>query len=147
MEYCSVVWSPSYLIHKNRIEKIQRKYIRLLCFKFGIHYDSDNYHLLLSYFSLQSLLNRRKFADIMFVFKVFNRLIDCQQMHELFSVHMPSRILRTTPLLEVEFHRTNYGMHSSATRLSHLTNDLGLTMDILNTSSVAFRSRLRQLLY
>jgi hypothetical protein len=34
LEYGSRVWSPYYITHINRLEKVQRKFVKRICFKF-----------------------------------------------------------------------------------------------------------------
>lgn len=147
IEYCSIIWAPSYNVHINRLESIQKKFLKFMCYKFGVLYVSDNYHQLLRYFSLQPLLQRRQFCDIMFFFKVLNNLIRCSQISDLFSLHVPSLTLRSTPLLAVDFHRTNYGLHSSLCRIANGVNHLDLDEGKLNCGLYSFRSRLRNLIY
>lgn len=147
VEYCSIIWAPTYQIHIDRIEKIQKKFVKLLCFRFCIPYASENYSYLLSFFSLQSLNVRRKFYDIMFAFKVINQIIKCPEIMRLFPLYVAPRPLRQPPLLAVEFHRTNYGLHSSVARISNLVNATGERTRMLGASLTSFKSVLRSSLY
>lgn len=147
LEYCSVIWAPSYKIHIHRLENIQKKFIRSLCYKAGIDYYKHNYDYLITYFSLPTLASRRCYADIMFLFKVLNGIIDCSYIQNHFTLSVPSRPLRTCPLLSVDFHRTNYGIHSSSTRISSLVNSLNLDYNSFERTASSFRSLLRQRLY
>lgn len=147
IEYCSVIWAPFYQIHSNRLERIQKKFIRTLCFKFGITYKSDNYDVLAGYFSLQPLAKRRVFADLMFAFKVLNGIIKCSGIGNMFTYHVPSRPLRHVPVLSVDYHRTNYGFNCPLTRISNEFNSHISDVNTLHMSRAAFRSLLCHILY
>lgn len=147
LEYCSVIWAPTYQIHIDRIEKVQKKFVKLLCYRFNVAYSSDYYPHLLSFFSLQHLNTRRKFVDIMFAFKVINHIIKCPEIEHLFPLYTAVRPLRQHPLLAVEFHSTNYGIHSSVTRISNAVNSVGVRSQMLGASLISFKSALRSSLY
>ena len=147
LERCSVIWAHTYQIHIDRIEKIQRKFVKLLCYRFNVVYASDYYPYLLSFFSLQDLNTRRKFIDIMFAFKVLNHIIKCPEILHLFPLYIAPRPLRQHPLLTVQFHSTNYGMHSSVTRISNNVNSVNVRSQMLDVSLTSFRSALRCSLY
>lgn len=146
-DYCSIIWSPYYHIHINRLEAVQRKFVKMLCFKFGFDYDSNNYDVLVKYFSLQPLARRRVFSDVMFVFKVLNGIVKCPNILAMFSLYMPTRTLRKFPLLAVDFHRTNYGLHCPLTRIANELNSLHLSENDLNVSLTSFRPLLCHLVY
>ena len=147
-EYCSVVWSPSYSTRISRIEKIQSKFIKALCLKCGIEYSSTNYDHLLHYFSLPRLESRRKYCDIVFIFKVVNSFIKCPDISNLLQFYIPSNhSLRNNPLLQIEYHRTNYGMHSPIVRMSRAVNDVHSQVDVLSGSLIRFKRDLKRLLY
>lgn len=148
IEYCSVIWSPSYTTHINRIERIQSKFIRALCFKSGIEYSSQYYDLHLSYFGLPRLSKRRNYRDIMFLFKSLNQVINCPEVFNLFQLHTPSvHSLRRIPYLHIDYHRTNYGIHSPIVRLSNLANGMQLDGDAFSQSLNSFRHSLIKDLY
>lgn len=145
VEYGVVIWAPSYITHIMRLEKVQRKFIKFLCFKCGIRFDSCPYEQHLQYFSLPHLLSRRRYFDIIFAFKALNSLIGCVNVSSLFELHIPSREFRHTRLLEVEYHRTNYGKHSPLVRICNEVN--AVQIDLLTDSLATFKKKLRALLF
>ena len=148
VEYCSVVWSPSYTTHINRIEKILSKFIRTLCFKCGIEYSSLYYDTLLSYFGLPRLSRRRDYRDIIFLFKSLNQLFNCPELLDLFQLHTPSvHNLRRIPFLHIDYHRTNYGIHTALARLSNLANCMQLDGDAFSQGLNAFKHSLMNELF
>lgn len=142
LEYCSVIWSPSYDCHIARIEGVQRKFIKYMCYKAGINYHSNNYPFLNNYFSLPELQKRREFFDVVFVFKVLNYLIKCSQILGHFSLNAPTHLLRSNNLLNEAYHRTNYGQTSSLNRMVVSTNRIE-NCDIFCDSLFSFKNRLR----
>ena len=64
LEYCSSIWSPSlnYLVLK--LERVQKRVVKWLCFKKKIRYESSLYPSLRCEFGLQSLETRRKVTDL-----------------------------------------------------------------------------------
>lgn len=144
VEYCSVIWAPSYITHITRLERIQRKFIRLLCFRNGILFDCFSYEYHLQYFSLPHLISRRKFYDIMFAFKVLNSIIKCPDVRCMFIIHVPTRTLRRYRIFDIEYHRTNYGKHSPLVRVCKHANDVDI--GLYSESLTSFKRSLHSLL-
>lgn len=69
-EYSSVIWNPHYKIYQDKIERIQRKYTRLLYYKFGLR--KPEYETRLSYLRMQKLSLRRTIIDELYLFKIIN---------------------------------------------------------------------------
>lgn len=141
VDYCSVIWSPSYSTHITRIEKLQRRFIKLLCYRSGLQFDSQPYSFFLQYFGLPHLISRRKYYDILFAYKVLNNIINCPQILSLFSISTPSRVLRQQNIFDVEFHRTNYGKFSPLTRICNSVNVSGVDLE----APISFNSLKRRL--
>ena len=127
LEYCCIIWSPYYQLYISRLEKIQRKFIKFLCFKLNVIFDKNNYELIVKYFGLSFLISRRHYFDLCFVFNVLNNRVNCSDILNLFSLHVPNRATRGSHLLQVPFHRTLYAQKSPLCRMAKLAmeyNDL-----------------------
>lgn len=61
LEYGSQIWNPYYHIHTNKLENIQRKFTRMLCYKFNI--PRGTYQSRMENFNMISLFHRRLFID------------------------------------------------------------------------------------
>ena len=79
LEYGSVTWSPFYQVHINRLERLQRRFLKFLSFRIdgvypaiGISHDN-----LLSRHSFSSLQDRRAVLDLKFLHNVINFKVDC----------------------------------------------------------------------
>ncbi|RVE45371.1 hypothetical protein evm_010000 [Chilo suppressalis] len=57
LEFGSVVWSPQYAVHKDRIERVQRKFIKSLDYRVGFYYN--DYEESAKRHEVQSLVCRR----------------------------------------------------------------------------------------
>ena len=61
IEYGSVVWSPNYQSHVDRVERIQKSYSRFVLFKYGFRI-MPSYHTRCKLLGLESLVNRRQIS-------------------------------------------------------------------------------------
>ena len=76
LDYCSPVWSPNaqYLIDK--VERVQRKFLKHLAFQNRMRYDDYTYLELCNHFHLPTLEARRSISDIIFFNKLMNNNIN-----------------------------------------------------------------------
>ncbi|XP_037049545.1 uncharacterized protein LOC119083844 [Bradysia coprophila] len=70
VEYCTVVWSPIYQNSIEKIERVQRKFTRMLYRKFNWNYV--DYPQRLARLKLPMLESRRFISDEIFLYKVVN---------------------------------------------------------------------------
>ena len=69
VEYCTVAWSPHYKKDKHLIEKVQRRFIKMLPEFKGVHYEE-----VLQKLKLNTLEERRNRADLVFLYKMYKGL-------------------------------------------------------------------------
>lgn len=146
LEYCSVVWSPSYAVYVEVIERVQRKFLRILAFKCGYQREDYQYDDILFQFNLQSLQTRRQIAELCFLYNVLNGGIQCPQLLALVPFNVSVRRGRSTNLFVVPFHPTNYGKNNPFTRILDRANKLSNRcgdVDFFNSKLVRFKSFLR----
>ena len=112
LEYATQVWSPpqQYLI--NRLERVQRKFVKYLCGRVGIAYSSDSYGSLCAFFKLPPLQKRRQFLDMTFFYKCMFSFYDCSEILQSICFNVPSRSLRSKQLFKPVVSKNN--VHSSA---------------------------------
>jgi hypothetical protein len=113
LEHASCVWDPVYNIHREKIEGVQKKFI-----KYALRHlpwrDRNNlppYEELCRLISLDTLNERRTIACIMFIFDILTGKIDSPSLLSLVRLNVSRYPIRGSELLRVDFHRTNYGMH------------------------------------
>ena len=62
LEYCCTAWDPYRNTHKERIERIQKRYVRMMCKDW-----STSYNVLLQNVKMNLLENRRKYHRLVFL--------------------------------------------------------------------------------
>ena len=112
LEYCASVWSPKCQTKKDKIERVQRKFIKYLCWKSNIDYSTNNYSNLCSIFQLPCLEHRRQFLDATFFFKCMFSYYDCSDILYGINFSVPSRSLRSKPVFKPNPSKVK--VHSSA---------------------------------
>lgn len=122
LEYASPIWSVNYAIHKDRIEKIQKKFASHLNHKFKKIIPSTSYTNKCRQYNLLTLEDRRKLSDMRFLFDIINGRIDCPQLLSGLSFRAPKRRTRHTALFHVPFHVTKYGDNAVLSRIPRLYN-------------------------
>lgn len=94
LEYCSPVWCPTTKQCINKIERVQRRFVKLLCFRAKVSYSGDSYAELCNFFQLTSLENRRKVADLLFFHKILHSKVNAPSLLSNLCLHAPSRRTR-----------------------------------------------------
>ena len=145
IEYGSVVWSPNYQSHVDRIERIQRSYSRFVLFKYGFR-NMPSYHSRCRLLGLESLGNRRKISCGVFVWDIISGRIDCPELLERVNISVPPRPLRFPTFLHVPFHRVNYGRFEPLTNGIIIFNSLFHLIDF-NSSREYLIGRIRSVVY
>lgn len=142
LEYASQVWSPSYLSHSQRIEAVQRRFLRFALR--GLPWSDPHilppYEHRLKLINMESLEYRRRVADVVFTHQLLAGNIDCPSLLQKISLQTNFNNLRSIPLFQIKFHRTNYGCNEPMTRMLRTSNsvanlfDFHLSKDSLKTS-------------
>ncbi|MEL7308158.1 MAG: reverse transcriptase family protein, partial [Pseudomonadota bacterium] len=99
LDYGSAVWSPNaqYLIDK--LERVQRRFIKHLCFVGNVNYDRHDYIRLCNQFRLTTLEHRRKVNDLVLFHKVLHSYVDCPYLLSCIYFNLPVRRTRHTKAL------------------------------------------------
>ena len=143
LDYASPVWNPTYRVHVNRIERIQRSFTRYLCFKsFDCPRDSS-YGQRLSYFKICSLENRREVTDLIFLHKLVNGSLNVPDLLANVSVAVPRRSIirsgRATVTFVTSSSRTNLGSSAPMNRLMGTYNKISARTSSIDIFSNPFR--------
>lgn len=143
LEYGTILWNPTYQLHKDRLEIIQRRFTKSC-------YTGTNKNLCyttrLKTFKLNSLSDRRKLHDLVFLHKLMNGAIDNSELLSQVSFKVPLRIPRhPTPLFTHKTYKTNLGHCSLIPRLSRLYKELVLndgSVDLFKDNLSTFRVKI-----
>ncbi|XP_054278985.1 uncharacterized protein LOC128997373 [Macrosteles quadrilineatus] len=123
LEYASVVWSPYQTGHKDRLEKIQRRFIKIIGVKLGFNYSTVPIDDVANYLKLTPLEERRKMIDALFLKRLLTNMIDCPELLDLITFRIPTAT-RTQELFHRHQCSTSYGFHSPVPRLHRQGNTL-----------------------
>lgn len=91
LEYGSQIWNPYYHVHTNTIENIQRKFTRMLCYKFGM--PRGTYQSRLERLNMTSLFHRRLYIDELLLYKIVSGKL-VTNIVDSFPLHAPNRLTR-----------------------------------------------------
>ncbi len=91
LEYASPIWSPHLVKDVNLVERVQRMFCRRVMYRCNL--AALPYHARLSLLNLEPLEHRRIKADLVFLFKILNNMVDLSEF-SLFS-ELPQAQVRT----------------------------------------------------
>lgn len=78
---------------------------------------------------MESLEYRRRVADVVFTHQLLAGNIDCPSLLQKISLQTNSNNLRSIPLFQIKFHRTNYGSNEPMTRMLRMSNSASHVFD------------------
>lgn len=130
-DYACAVWQPFHACHFKELDRVQKSAIKHLCFieKKDL-FDSKTIVQWRSHFHLLSPSARMQYLNTCLLWKLINGNIDCSQLLDLMTFHVPNRSLRNSKLFSASFHRTEYGLNQTFSRLLRSHNDLESVLDI-----------------
>lgn len=139
LDFCSVVWSPHYKCHIERIERVQKKFIRIMNFRNG-HGDTT-YKSSLNRYKMLSLSDRRELTDMVFLFKILLNKIDSPTLLSnipfLVPSRRPARSSRKKHLFSPPLLRKNYTCNCFLYRSLNVYNDRYYNVDPYTGKSLA----------
>lgn len=142
LEYSSLIWSPFYTTHKDKIEKIQKKFLRYLYLKkTGIYHYDIPYQQLLEQFNFYKLESRRNISHLIFLYKVLHNRIDCPFLLNRLQLVGNRHLHRNSLLFYTPGSQTNLGLNSPLCRLCKLINNSKHT-DIFYDGFNAFKKKI-----
>lgn len=126
LEYVVQVWSPYHAIQANRIELVQKKFLRfaLRRLPWNDPLRLPPYEQRCQLISLETLASRRTLSERMFVFDVLSGNLDCPELLQRINFSVPSRSLRRHSALWLPRHRTNFGENNPIDRCCRKFNEI-----------------------
>ena len=126
----------TYIYQKINLEKVQKRFLKLLCFRTDNTYPSrgTNQKYLLERFGFQSLHCRRLIASICFVVKLCRNRIDCPYLLFLIQFFVPSFYTRDKSMFKLRHYKTNLGMKSPINVMCQNFNQMSQKSDLYNDS-------------
>lgn len=138
-EYACPIWSPHYKKWIDKIEKVQKKFLRHVGYRLRIPRDELLYSDILTFLEMSSLEKRRLYFDLCTLFRVVNGLIVSPALLQLINFKVSTRQTRQNMTFDVSSHVTNYGFYSPISRICREANRLPPTVDFFNSSFNKFK--------
>lgn len=144
LEFGSVVWNPSYAVHSQRIESIQRAFTRHLAWKSPSISARASYQDRLKHFKLDPLHKRRKIYDLTFLHKLTHGRTSDKTLLEKLKFTVPRLPIRkkVQNTFYIPNYLTNLGRHSPIARMCSTYNHISNNIDIFSNSLQQFKSKL-----
>lgn len=143
LEYASQIWSPHYTCHINRIEAIQKNFLRfsLRNLQWENPVILPPYNSRLKLIDLKSLESRRRIADVTFLCQVHNGLIDSFYIKNLIDYNLNLRNrFRCERIFRIALHRTNYGKYEPTNRMFMEVNNFQSVLDLTFSKSQIYNA-------
>lgn len=128
-EYGAVIWNPFYKVYTDKIERIQRKFTRMLYFKLKIR--KPDYEARLSYLQMQKLSLRRIIIDEMYLFKVVNGHLDSDLIDKI-NFYANAYGTRSGMTFALTNRKTNIRFKCPSYRLQYYHDSMLNHIDIVN---------------
>ena len=125
LEYCSFVWSPLCQTNRDKIERVQRKFLKFVSFKCNFNNSNLSYFETCQHFNFSTLQSRRDMLDLRMFNKILNNKVDCPELVGRINYRVPTRRTRRRDLF-VSNHRLRVSQNSPISRMSPLANDTDL---------------------
>ena len=146
MEYGSTIWNPQYRFYIDRLERIQIKFIKYMCYKWGVEYHSVLFGYFLQYLGLLKLTDRRKILDAVFGCGVLSSHINCPELLGTMGLHAPLKRCRTSVLLYIPICSTNYATNAVMNRVKKVMNEYAGKIDFFSSDARIVKRKLSDLI-
>lgn len=145
LEFGSVVWNPQYIVHQDRIERVQKKFLKSLDYRSGLCYD--NYEESAKRHNVHSLVSRRCYLDSLFLYKIINNHIDSADLLHKVEFHVPRISSRSKSTFHVSFCHTNYAKNTFFRRTCTYHNKFLGEVDVFANSLYSFKKKVGELIF
>jgi hypothetical protein len=137
LDYCNMVWYPYYKNNIQRLETIQKRFVKRMAYLSGNYYNIGSYLKRLEYFKITSLEIRRHHLSLIFLYKIINNLIDCPSILEQLNIRVPrvqARLHNYTPFLTT-VSKNRYGSNVPLSYMQTLYNYVYHSVDAIDIFS------------
>ena len=143
VEYGALVWAPHFTVHIDRIERIQKSFIRyaLRQLPWNQPMDATPYVQKCQLINLPTLSTRRALLQRIFIYDLLNNNIDCSDLLNRLRFNAPTRRLRHHDLFRSSFNRTIYGQNNPLWACCQKFNEVSHLYDF-HMSKNLFKSRI-----
>lgn len=138
LEYASVVWSPYQATLIEKLEAVQRRFLRLVGVRLGLGYLQAPISELAEFLNLQPLSIRRTYLDACFLRRVVQGDIDCPDILKLIDFRVPHRT-RSIHIFSEPSTSTCYTHGSTIPRLHRTGNLVADQVDFFSQGLSSFK--------
>lgn len=131
LEYGSQIWNTYYHTYTNTIENIQRKFTRMICYKFKM--PRGTYQSRLKSLNMISLFHRRVYIDEVLLYKIVSGKL-VTNITDSFPLHVPNRTTRYAPIFYLPPVTSNAEFYSLTLRLKRQHNENFASVDLFENS-------------
>jgi hypothetical protein len=107
LEYTSVAWNSLTTTDSNKLERIQKTFATLCYNRFFKHHNAYNYNYVLDKLKLNTLQERLRNFDVLFIRNVYIGLIVLPSLLQSVGIKVPNKNLETSVLPTLCFHAAN----------------------------------------
>lgn len=147
VEYASPIWNPQYAIYTDRLERLQKIFIRHLKYRFPKP-EARTYKESCKQYGLTTLEDRRRILDLCLLYDIVKGIVDCPDLIESIKYNAPSRRARRRlpSLFVVPKASTNYARNAPTSRLLQTYNDVFHEIDMFNLSKNTIKQKAVEIL-
>ncbi|XP_055611992.1 uncharacterized protein LOC129758508 [Uranotaenia lowii] len=137
LEYAVPVWAPYHSVHSERLERIQKKFLRyaLRRLPWQDPVRLPPYSERCALLSMTSLSQRRTFLQRTFVYDILTNAVDCPQLLQRLNIYVPARRLRNQTMFWLPRSRTVFGENHPLFRCCEVFNAVSHLFDYHVTKS------------
>lgn len=144
LNYCSIIWNPLYNKYISKLEHIQKRALKYICFK--NHNRLTDYNETLLELDMLSLKDRRVLSDMITLYKILNNMFNSTNLISLFKLCVPSHNIRNHNLFLVNLANNNTYYNSPVERLSRTYNNIFNSVCIFSTNLESFKKHCKLIL-
>lgn len=131
LEYGSQIWNPRYDKYITRIESIQKRFIKYLCYRANITFRSAEYLQLCAKFHILPLSNRREISDVTYILKIIRNNVESPELLSKINLNTPVKSIWHHTPLSLTVVPTNYRQNSFLWRAGRTLNAKCTTLTYL----------------
>lgn len=141
LEYAVQIWNPLYDKYKDRLEIVQKKYLRAMNYK--CYRPKASYEQLLERYNVLRLESRRLLLGVMMLHGICNNRFDCIPISNSLRYIVPRSVMlrgaRVPRLFHTDSCKTNAGVRVPLRRLVDAYNAHFMELDIFTLSKHQFK--------
>ena len=113
LEYACAVWSPSHVTKIDRLERVQRAFLRAWCYKKGVQFSKAEYRAICQQTGVMPLRVRRDISDLLYLNKILHNNINSPYLLQCVCVYIPPPAARVSRVCSA--HILHVSMYASTT--------------------------------